>query len=190
MSERDPYRVLGVRASASEAEIRAAYRRLVKLHHPDHNPGSAEAARRFEEVQEAYARIQRLRARPAGPSDLAADPALEARLAEMERQVRQAQAARDRAGRRAARRAGSDAAAAAGPAPGRRERPTDEELGYVTTDDSLRRILADARSELGTRFAHAREPEHPVARRVNDLIAGLEDLAGKLDRPPRGREKR
>ncbi|MHB1571563.1 MAG: J domain-containing protein, partial [Solirubrobacteraceae bacterium] len=58
----DPYRVLGVSPSASEAEIRSAYRRLVQLHHPDHNAGSADAARRFELVQEAYAEVRRRRA--------------------------------------------------------------------------------------------------------------------------------
>ena len=60
-------------------------------------------------------------------------------------------------------------------------RPTDEELGYVTTDDSFSKILADARTELTERYAHARE--HPVVRRVSDLIEGLEELAEKLDRP-------
>jgi curved DNA-binding protein CbpA len=60
-SSRDPYQTLGVKANASDAEIRAAYRRLVQIHHPDHNGGSAESARRFEEVQEAYARVRELR---------------------------------------------------------------------------------------------------------------------------------
>ena len=67
MAERslDPYRTLGISANASEDEVRAAYRRLVQLHHPDHNGGSAESARRFEAVQEAYAQIRS--ARPAAP---------------------------------------------------------------------------------------------------------------------------
>ena len=34
-------------------ELHAAYRHLVQLHHPDHNNGSPESARRFEAVQEA-----------------------------------------------------------------------------------------------------------------------------------------
>jgi molecular chaperone DnaJ len=59
----DPYQVLGVGREASDQEVRSAYRRLVQLHHPDHNGGSAESERRFEEVQEAYARIRELRAR-------------------------------------------------------------------------------------------------------------------------------
>ncbi len=63
---RDPYEVLGVQHSASDAELRTAYRRLVQRHHPDHNAGSAESARRFTEVQEAYAQIQKLRAPAAG----------------------------------------------------------------------------------------------------------------------------
>ncbi|MEA2145155.1 MAG: hypothetical protein QOG59_742, partial [Solirubrobacteraceae bacterium] len=57
----DPYSVLGVRRDAPDTEVRSAYRRQVKLHHPDHNNGSPASAQRFEEVQEAYAEIQRLR---------------------------------------------------------------------------------------------------------------------------------
>jgi len=38
---RDPYQTLGVDAGASDAELHAAYRRMVQLHHPDHNGGSA-----------------------------------------------------------------------------------------------------------------------------------------------------
>jgi curved DNA-binding protein CbpA len=67
---RDPYQTLGVRANASDAELRAAYRRLVQLHHPDHNGGSADSARRFEEVQEAYARVRELRRTTAGPAGI------------------------------------------------------------------------------------------------------------------------
>ena len=64
---RDPYQVLGVDPGATDTDVRAAYRRLVLKHHPDHNGGSAESARRFEEVQEAYARVRELRAAGAPP---------------------------------------------------------------------------------------------------------------------------
>jgi curved DNA-binding protein CbpA len=40
----DPYVTLGVARDAGDAELRAAYRRLVQLHHPDHNGGSVESA--------------------------------------------------------------------------------------------------------------------------------------------------
>ncbi|HTB45960.1 MAG TPA: DnaJ C-terminal domain-containing protein [Acetobacteraceae bacterium] len=50
---RDPYEVLGVEKTASEAAIRAAYRKLAKRHHPDLNPGKAEAAERFKEINAA-----------------------------------------------------------------------------------------------------------------------------------------
>lgn len=50
----DPYQVLGVSRSASEEEIRQAYRRLAKRYHPDLNPGDAQAAQKMNEVNEAY----------------------------------------------------------------------------------------------------------------------------------------
>jgi curved DNA-binding protein CbpA len=142
----DPYAVLGVSRDASASELRAAYRRLVQLHHPDHNGGSPESARRFEEVQEAYAAV--IAARRVAPQaeapPVAGDPDVEARVADIERQIREAHAARERA-RRAAREAA--AATAQG------ERPaTDEELGYITTDDSFSKVLADALDELATRL--------------------------------------
>jgi DnaJ-class molecular chaperone len=51
---RDPYEVLGVQKTDSEAAIRSAYRKLAKSHHPDVNPGKPEAAERFKEISAAY----------------------------------------------------------------------------------------------------------------------------------------
>jgi DnaJ-class molecular chaperone len=50
----DPYRTLNVPRSADQAAIKQAYRRLAKILHPDHNPGSARAEQRFKEVTQAY----------------------------------------------------------------------------------------------------------------------------------------
>lgn len=50
---RNPYEVLGVARDASEEDIRRAYRRLAKQHHPDLNPGSKEAEARFKEISAA-----------------------------------------------------------------------------------------------------------------------------------------
>jgi curved DNA-binding protein CbpA len=205
----DPYRTLGIDAGATDAEVRSAYRRMVQLHHPDHNRGSAESTRRFEEVQEAYSQIRRQRqsgvrgpssgragarsssartsdgaGRAHSPPPRPADPATDSRLADLERQVREAadrarqeaEKARERA-RQAAREAAAD----------RPDRPSDEELGYVHTDDSFSKIISDARDEIADRFSGARE--HPVVRRVSDLIQGLDDLASKLERDRRSDTK-
>lgn len=50
----NPYRVLGVSTSASDAEIRAAFRKLAKQYHPDRNPGDKAAEERFKEVSAAF----------------------------------------------------------------------------------------------------------------------------------------
>ncbi len=151
----DPYRVLGVPRDASPEDLHDAYRRLVKLHHPDRNGGSPESSRRFQEIQAAYETV-RDRPRTAPP----ADASVEERMATLERELREAEAARGRA-----RRAARDAMHME-PAPD-------------PTEDSFGRILGDVRDELGERLSHARE--HPAVRRVSDLIDGLEDLASRLD---------
>jgi hypothetical protein len=50
----NPYRVLGLAPSASLAEVKRAYRRLVTELHPDHHPDDPQALKRFYQVQDAY----------------------------------------------------------------------------------------------------------------------------------------
>jgi molecular chaperone DnaJ len=51
---RDPYKALGVDKKASDEEIKKAYRKLARKHHPDANQGDEKSEERFKEIQEAY----------------------------------------------------------------------------------------------------------------------------------------
>ena len=53
--KRDYYEVLGVSKTASDSELKSAYRKLAKKYHPDVNPGDKEAEKKFKEASEAYA---------------------------------------------------------------------------------------------------------------------------------------
>lgn len=78
---KDQYQVLGVGGGATQEDIRRAYRRLARHHHPDANPGDPAAEERFKEISTAYdvlgdpARRQEYdQARPAGGACGGFDP--------------------------------------------------------------------------------------------------------------------
>jgi len=52
--EKDYYQVLGVPKNSTAAEIKKAYRKLARKHHPDANPGNAQAEERFKEISAAH----------------------------------------------------------------------------------------------------------------------------------------
>jgi curved DNA-binding protein CbpA len=186
----DPYAILGVASSVSDEELRTAYRQQVKRHHPDHNGGSHESALRFAAIQEAYARVKLLRTSAAGPQAAApgggTDHGFDDRIAKMERELKSAREQREKATQDAerARRAAREAAAAADG-----DRPSDEELGYISTNDSFTKILDDFADQVSTRFSDVRDAagERPRSasrpRSVTDWIDELgSKLAGERDR--------
>jgi len=54
MAGKDYYKILGVKRDAGEKEIKQAFRKLARQHHPDVNPGDKSAEARFKEISEAY----------------------------------------------------------------------------------------------------------------------------------------
>ena len=92
------------------------------------------------------------------------DPDIEQRIANLERELRE----KARAAREKAQRAAREAAASY-------KRPSDEELGIFHTDDSIGKILHDAREEFSRRVGEVRE--EPVTHRAADL---LDDIASWL----------
>jgi molecular chaperone DnaJ len=86
VASKDFYQVLGVSESASQDDIKKAYRRLAKQYHPDANPNNASAAERFKEISEAhsvlsdadkrkqYDQMRRLGAFDGGPRRSSAGP--------------------------------------------------------------------------------------------------------------------
>jgi molecular chaperone DnaJ len=55
VSKRDYYEILGVARTATDSEIKSAYRKLAMKHHPDRNPGDVKAEEQFKTAAEAYA---------------------------------------------------------------------------------------------------------------------------------------
>ena len=53
MAKRDYYETLGVTRSATETDLKSAFRRLAKEHHPDKNPDDKAAEQKFKEINEA-----------------------------------------------------------------------------------------------------------------------------------------
>ena len=53
--DKDFYATLGVSKDASDADVKKAYRKLARTHHPDQNPGDEAAEKKFKEISEAYA---------------------------------------------------------------------------------------------------------------------------------------
>ncbi len=176
----DAYAVLGVAPDVSDIELRRVYRDLVKRHHPDHNDGSAESARRFAQIQNAYAVIAQLRrgsgaAVHVGTEGAApAEGPIEDRIASLERELAAMRAAEQRRAQEQQRLARAQAAKLAAaqrtpPAAPHRVHATPEELGYYSTDDSFSKIIDDATEQLGERLRKS-DAKKQFTRRLSDLF--------------------
>ena len=162
MAVTDPYKVLGIPHSATDAEIRAAYRRQVQLPSPGSQrrlagvdpavrggAGGLRADRQAPTGQRnEWGDICERASQPPPPPPRSgrADPGVDARLAELDRELKRQREAKQQAQRKA-QRIREDALRQAREAARADGGPTDEDLGYVTTDDSFSAILDDAASD-------------------------------------------
>jgi DnaJ-class molecular chaperone len=79
----DPYQTLGLTKTATDEDIRRAYRKLAKEHHPDLNPSNKDAEARFKDISAAYALLsdpEKRRAFDAGEIDASGQPQAERRF--------------------------------------------------------------------------------------------------------------
>ncbi len=79
----DPYQTLGLTKTATDEEVRKAYRKLAKEHHPDLNPDNKEAEARFKDITAAYSLLsdsEKRRAYDAGEIDASGQPQAERRF--------------------------------------------------------------------------------------------------------------
>lgn len=60
----NPYRILGIDKTATEEEIKTAYRTLAKQYHPDTHPEDQDAAERMNEINAAYNLIRSIKSNP------------------------------------------------------------------------------------------------------------------------------
>src|SRR6202789_1500273 len=69
VTKRDYYEILGVSKDADDQVLKSSYRKLALQHHPDRNPGNAEAEEKFKEAAEAYSVLSDAQTRAAYDRD-------------------------------------------------------------------------------------------------------------------------
>jgi len=73
LAMQDPYEVLGLPSTATPDEIKTAYWRLARQHHPDVNPNDPTAEEKFKEISNAYARLKENQAKGEKPRKISRD---------------------------------------------------------------------------------------------------------------------
>lgn len=178
MRLRDCYKVLGLEPGVDMAAVKRAYRRLAFSLHPDLNPDVPDAARRFQEVNEAYVQLSQ-----AASDSKARREASEAAAADSARAREEAQKAYAKA------RQGQDA--------GGRETAKDKQqsggpFGQRAREDVLKDILNDpfARRVFEDIYSHIRKEEPAGTGVKNGPAAGPGKAPGAASRPAaRGRNQ-
>ena len=167
--ERDFYAILGVERSANADQIKKAYRRLARKHHPDLNPGDKQAEERFKEISVAH--------------DVLTDPGKRKLYDEFGLEGLQAgfDPARAREYKRWAesghgfsfRREGPSEGFGFGGAGGRRRRAAEEEDEERSFADIIEQLFgAGASAGTGARTAGGADLEHPIEVDFLDALRG------------------
>lgn len=170
----DPYRVLGVESDASLTEVKSAFRRLAKLHHPDIAPGSPEQAARFATIRAAYEDLLD-RFEKGAPSEASQPQAAAARAAEQPRSTPQ----KEPKGDQGAKQSGSTASS--GPAASQKPKQTKSPTGTRAGQEPSQTASSAKASQKDQAQGSAQKPPPSAGQKPpQDEKPGFARLFGRL----------
>ena len=174
MTLKECYKALGLKEGADLADIKRAYRKLAFSLHPDLNPAVADAAQRFQRVNEAYVTLSQVVSQKGGTAKKSEEASARAR------EEAQRAYARAKAGRAAPQQSGSGASA-------EQERGRESVFKDILNDPFARRVFEDIYSRIEdrkhTRGAKGGDEGRSQGMRGGRATAKEKPKAGQFESP-------